>query len=181
MQSLIKKEAKRPLSYEMLETLLPKWCRVTKYDALKNVKSLKEALRGAQMLVVLYNLHDRITHKLVNAPGHFVVINSRAKGQPIEYFSSMGWGPAREIAATHSDAKIFDRLLGKNFIHNSPPFQGPGAPPPCWRYVLARCILGHITLAKFQALFRQKVHLAESDDVITLMTILTTVQKEYDA
>ena len=181
MQTLIKKEAKRPLSYEMLETLLPKWCRVTKYDALKNVKTLKEALRGAQMLVVLYNLHDKITKRLVNAPGHFIVINSRATGQPIEYFSSMGWGPAREIAVTHSDPKIFDRLLGKKFIHNSTQFQGNGDQNTCWRYVLARCILGHITLAKFQALFRQKVHLAESDDVITLMTILTTVQKEYNA
>lgn len=180
MQSLIKKEKKRPLSYEMLETLLPKWCRVTKYDALKNDKSLKEALKGAQMLVVLYNLHDRITHKLVNAPGHFVVINSRAKGQPTEYFSSMGWGPAREIAATHSNPKIFDRLLGKDFIHNSTQFQRDGDQNTCWRWVWARCILGHITLAKFQALFRQKVSLAESDDVITLMTILSTVQKEYE-
>ena len=35
MQTLIKKENKRPLSYEMLETLVPKWARVTKYDSLK--------------------------------------------------------------------------------------------------------------------------------------------------
>ena len=72
MQRIIREEKKRPLSYEMLETLLPKWCRVTKYDSLKNVKTLKEALNGAQMLIVLYNLHDRISKKLINAPGHFV-------------------------------------------------------------------------------------------------------------
>ena len=100
MQQIIKKEKNRPLSYEMLDTLLPKWCRVTKYDSLKNVKTLKAALQGKQMLVVLYNLHDKISKKLINAPGHFVLINTRASGQPTEYFSSMGWSPGREIATS---------------------------------------------------------------------------------
>ena len=179
MQTLLKKEADRPLSYEMLETLLPKWCRVTRYDALKNIKSLKEALKGKTMLVVLYNLHDRISKKLVNAPGHFVVINARASGQPVEYFSSMGFAPGHEIAVTHSDPKIFQRLLGKTFTHNSTQFQRSGDINTCWRWVLARCILGSVTLKKFQALFRQKVHVDESDDVITLMTILLTAQKDF--
>ena len=179
MQRIIKEEKKRPLSYEMLETLLPKWCRVTKYDSLKNVKTLSDALKGAQMLVVLYNLHDRISKKLINAPGHFVLINTRAKGQPTEYFSSMGWSPGREIAITHSDPKIFQRLLGNNFVHNTTQFQRSGDINTCWRFILARCILGHITLAKFQALFRKKVHVSDSDDLITLMTLLITADKEF--
>ena len=179
MQQIIKKEKNRALSYEMLDTLLPKWCRVTKYDSLKNVKTLKAALQGKQMLVVLYNLHDKISKKLINAPGHFVLINTRASGQPTEYFSSMGWSPGREIAITHSDAKIFQRLLGKNFTHNTVQFQRSGDINTCWRFVLARCILGHMTLAQFQRLFNKKVHLDDKDDMVTLMTLLITAVKDF--
>ena len=78
MQALLKKEVKRPLSYEMLSTLVPKWCRVTKYDSLAKFKTLKDALMGKEMMVVLYNVHDRISKKLLNMPGHFIIINTRA-------------------------------------------------------------------------------------------------------
>ena len=180
MQTLIKKENKRPLSYEMLETLVPKWARVTKYDSLKKFKTLKEALQGKEMMVVLYNVHDRISRKLVNMPGHFVVINTRASGQPTEYFSSSGWGPGQEIAKTHSDPNIFKRLLGNKFIANSIQFEGRGDANTCWRWCLARCILGHIPLKAFQQLFNKKLHLDEKDDCITLMTLLITANKELE-
>ena len=125
MQSLLKKEIKRPLSYEMLERLAPEWCRVTKYDKLARFKTLKEALMGKECMIVLYNVHDKVTRRLVNMPGHFIVINTRAPG-PVEYFSSTGWSAGQEIAETYSDPKIFQRLLGKNFIHNSMQFEGKG-------------------------------------------------------
>ena len=96
MQSLLKKEGKRPLSYEMLSTLVPKWCRVTRYDALAKFKTLKDALQGKQMIVVLYNVHERISRKLVNMPGHFVVINTRASGQPTEYFPLVVGAPDKK-------------------------------------------------------------------------------------
>ena len=179
MQSLIKKEFKRPLSYEMLERLVPKWCRVTKYDSLAKFKTLKEALQGKECMVVLYNLHDRISRKLVNAPGHFVLINTRSSG-PTEYFSSTGWSVAQEIDKTASDPKIFQRLLGKNFITNTIQFEGRGDSNTCWRWTLARAVLAHIPLAKFQALFNKKLHLEEKDDVITLMTLLITAEKELE-
>ena len=178
MQSLIKKEFKRPLSYEMLATLVPKWCRVTRYDALAKFKTLKEALQGKECMVVLYNVHEKTSRKLVNMPGHFVMINTRASGQPTEYFSSSGWGPAQEIAKTHSDPTIFKRLLGKNFIANSIAFEGRGDSNTCWRWTLARAILAHVPLKTFQALFSKKLHLEEKDDVITLMTLLITANKE---
>ena len=178
MQSLLKKEGKRPLSYEMLSTLVPKWCRVTRYDALAKFKTLKDALQGKQMIVVLYNVHERISRKLVNMPGHFVVINTRASGQPTEYFSSSGWSPGQEIDATHSDPKIFQRLLGKSFIHNTVQFEQMGDLNTCWRWCLARSILGNRTLKQFQLLFNKKVHLDNKDDCITLMTILITAVKE---
>ena len=180
MQSILRTEKNRPLSYEFLATLLPKWCRVTKYDSLKNTKTLKDALQGKEMLVVLYNLHDRISKKLINAPGHFVLISTRARGQPTEYFSSMGWSPGREIAITHSDAKTFQRLLGKNFIHNTVQFQRSGDINTCWRFVLARCILGHMTLAQFQKLFNKHINLQDKDDIVTIMTLLITAIKDFE-
>ena len=178
MQSVVREEKKRPLSYEMLETLLPKWCRVTKYDSLKNVKTLKEALKGSKILVVLYNLHDRISKKLINAPGHFILINTAARGQPIEYFSSLGWSPGKELSITHSDASIFKRLLGNNFIHNTVAFQRSGDINTCWRWILIRSVLATMPLAKFQKLFASNVNLRDKDDMAVLMTLLTTATQD---
>ena len=152
MQTLMKQEEKRALSYEMLGTLVPKWCRVTKYDSLASFKSLKDALQGKDMIVVLYNIHDPKSRKVINEPGHFVVINNRSKGPP-EYFSSTGWSPGKELSKTHSDANIFNRLLGTNFVYNSVQFQKDLDINTCWRHCLMRCVLGHLTLKEYQRLF----------------------------
>ena len=114
-------------------------------------------------------------------PGHFIVINARAKDQPTEYFSSSGWAPGKEVAATYSDPKILQRLLGKNFIYNSKPFERLGDQNTCWRWVLARCILGHLNLKSFQKLFAQRFNPSDSDDIITIMTLLLTAQEDLDS
>ena len=177
MQEVLTAEKKRPLSYEALAKLVPKWCRVVKYDSLATAKTLREALKGKEMLVVLYNVHSNTRKKLLNMPGHFIVINSRAKG-PVEYFSSSGWSAAQELAATHSDPNIFKRLLPRNFITNSIKFEGQGDTNTCWRWVLARCVLGHLRLKDFQKLFSRKVILKDMDDTIVLISMLTTIQHD---
>ena len=179
MQTVIAEESKRPLSYEMLAKLLPKWCRVTKYDSLAKFQTLKAALQGKQMLVVLYQVHSKTSKKLLNMPGHFIVINAKSRGQPVEYFSSSGWTPAQELSATHEDPKTFKRLLPKNFIYNSVALEHMGDLNTCWRWCLVRCILGHVSLKDFQKLFKQKVILRSSDDAIVLMTLLKTI--EFDS
>ena len=181
MQTLLKEEEKRPLSYEMLGRLLPRWCLVTKYDSLANFKTLKDALQGKEMMVVLYNLHDAKSKKLINAPGHFIVINARSKGQPVEYFSSTGWTPGKELAKTHSDPDIFNRLLGKNFVYNSVQFQRDLDINTCWRHCLMCCILGHLTLKEYQRLFKQHVTLSTADDVVTIATLLITLQHDLES
>ena len=181
MQTLLKEEEKRPLSYEMLGTLLPRWCLVTKYDSLANFKTLKDALQGKEMMVVLYNLHDAKSKRLINAPGHFIVINARSKGQSVEYFSSTGWTPGKELAKTHSDPDIFNRLLGKNFVYNSVQFQRDLDINTCWRHCLMRCILGHLTLKEYQRLFKQHVTLSSADDVVTIATLLITLQHDLES
>ena len=180
LKQLVDEEVNRPLSYEMLRELVPPWVKVTTYDALSKYKTLKAALGGKQMLVCLYQVHDRMTKKLKNMPGHFIVINARAKNQPVEYFSSSGWNPGKEIAVTHSDPNIFKRLLGKDFIYNSKPLEKMGDQNTCWRWVIARCILGHINLKAFQRLFNQRFIPKDGDDIITLMTLLLTAQEDLD-
>ena len=162
----------------MLRTMLPPWCRFATYDSLSKFKTLKDALQGKQMLVVLYQVHDKKTKKLVNMPGHYIVLNARAKSQPVEYFSSSGWAPSAELSATHSDKTTFARLLGRNFIHNSVPFEKMGDMNTCWRWVLTRCVLGHVSLKDFQRLFNQKFMPKDSNDIVTLMTLLLTIQKD---
>ena len=178
LKQLVDEEVKRPLSYEMLRDLVPSWVKVATYDSLAKFKTLKAALGGKQMIVCLYQVHERTSKKLKNMPGHFIVINARAKDQPIEYFSSSGWEPGKEIAATYSDPKILQRLLGKNFIYNSKPFERVGDQNTCWRWVLARCILGHLNLKSFQKLFAQRFTPSDSDDIITIMTLLLTAQED---
>lgn len=177
MQSVLNQEKKRPLSIEMLGQLAPKWCRVVKYDALASAKNLKEALKGKDCLIILYNVHSN-KRKVLNIAGHFVVINARSKKQPIEYFSSSGWTVSQELAATHSDPNIFKRLLPRNFIYNSTKFESSGDINTCWRWCLARCVLAHIPLKDFQKLFRQRVMLRNMDDTIVLMTLLRTIEHD---
>ena len=181
LTQLVAQEVKRPLSYEMLRRMLPSWCRFATYDSLSRFKSLKEALQGKQMLVVLYQVHDAKSKKLVNMPGHYIVLNTRAKSQPVEYFSSSGWAPSAELAATHSDKTTFTRLLGRSFIHNSVPFEKMGDMNTCWRWVLTRCVLGHVSLKDFQRLFNQKFMPKDSNDIVTLMTLLLTVKQDIKA
>ena len=178
LKQLVDEEIKRPLSYEMLRDLVPPWVKVCTYDSLAKFKTLKSAMGDKQMLICLYQVHERMSKKLKNMAGHFIVINSRAKGQTNEYFSSSGWAPGKEIAATYSDPKILQRLLGNKFVYNSKPFERSGDSNTCWRWCLVRCILGHLTLKQFQRLFSQKFNPNDSDDIITILTLMITAQED---
>ena len=173
LATVMKKREKEPLSIEMLAKLVPKWCRVTFYDSLGKYKTLKEAMQGKKCMAVLYQIHDK-KKNLVNRAGHFVLINV-ANGTP-EYFSSSGWDVAKELSETHSDPRILQRLLGKNFIQNKVPLEKLGATNTCWRFVLARAILMDMKLSNFQKLFQHSLQLRNPDDICTVLTMLL-VQK----
>ena len=174
LSRIIRENVKKPLSIEMLRTIVPSWCRVEFYDKLSKFKTLREALQGKTCICVLYQIHDK-KQNVQNKAGHFILINT-ANGT--EYFSSSGWSAAQELAATHSDPNIFKRLLPKNFVYNTTKFEGTGDINTCWRWCLARCVLGHITLKDFQKLFRQKVIVRSTDDAVILMTILRTIEHD---
>jgi hypothetical protein len=170
LANIVRKEITEPLSIEMLQRLVPSWCRVSFYDKLAKYKSLKDALQGKKCMIVLYNVHkDSPKRTVENKAGHFILINT---AQGTEYFSSSGWGVAAEIAATHSDPKIFQRLLGNKFIQNKARLEKNGNSNTCWRFCLARSILLNMPLNKFQKLFTHILHLSNPDAIVTALTLL---------
>ena len=169
LSQILKKDNKEPLSIEMLQTVVPDWCGVEFYDKLKRFRTLKEALRGKKCIAVLYQIHDK-KQNLQNAAGHFILLNG-AHTIP-EYFSSSGWQVGKELAATHSDPDIFQRLLGKKFTENRVPLEKFGNTNTCWRFVLARAILCDMPLRDFQKLFQHHLQLTNSDQIVTALTTL---------
>ena len=173
LAKLVQKAVKEPLSIEMLAEVVPPWCGVEFYDKLKKYKTLQAAMQGKKCLAVLYQVHDR-KRNVQNEAGHFILINTA--GKVPEYFSSSGWAVGKEVAATYSDPKIFQRLLGKNFIENRVPLEKIGNTNDCWRFVLARAILSEMPLRNFQKLFAHHLRLENADDIVTLMTMLIIEQ-----
>ena len=177
-KQLIEEEVVRPLSYEDLERILPSWCGFKRYDDLAKYKTLDQAMGGKDCMAVLYNIHDKATHRTVNAPGHFILLNRRSSDNKTEYFSSTGWKPGQEIAVTHSDPNIFSRLLGQDFVYNSVPYQKDGNMNDCWRWIMCRATLGHMPLKSFQRLFSQNFIPRDSNDLVTAMTLLQTIEND---
>jgi len=173
LSQLVKRNIKQPLSIEMLSKLLPSYCRAAFYDDLAKFKTLKDALQGKRCLAVLYNVHDRAKNKL-NQAGHFILINTM--GRQVEYFSSSGWEVAKELSTTNSDPKIFQRLLGRNFVRNTHPLEKLGDSNDCWRFVLARAVLAKMPLKKFVKMFSHSIHLSNADEICTLLTMLMVAQ-----
>ena len=169
LSSLVKRNLKQPLSIEMLKKLLPDYCRTAFYDDLAKFKNLPDAMQGKSCLAILYNIHDKKKNKL-NEAGHFVLINTLAGG--IEYFSSSGWDVGKELDVTNSDPKIFKRLLGRNYKRNTHPLEKMGNSNDCWRFVLARAVLAHMSLKDFVKLFSHSINLSNADEICTLLTML---------
>ena len=87
LANIVRKEITEPLSIEMLQRLVPSWCRVSFYDKLAKYKSLKDALQGKKCMVVLYNVHkDSPKRTVENKAGQpsFNAMRRRAAEHPIE-------------------------------------------------------------------------------------------------
>ena len=167
LASLVKRNISQPLSIEMLDKLLPNYCRTAFYDDLAKFKTLKDALQGKRCIAVLYNMHSK--GKKLNQAGHFILINTFGG---VEYFSSSGWPVWKELDVTKSDPKTFDRLLGKRFKRNTAPLEKVGDSNDCWRFVLARAVLAKMPLKKFVKLFSHSLQLSNADEICTLLTML---------
>ena len=169
MKRILQRQETATLSMSNLRKALPHYCKIVRYDTMKG-KTLKQALGGKKVMIVLWNLHD-IKHRVLNKPGHFFAI-SVLQGAPV-VFSSTGWSPMKEAIITHSDISILNNMLPKNTEYNNVKMQLSDDSNTCWRY----CIMfSHLhrsfNLKMIQQLMKKGVYLQTSDDIVTMMTLL---------
>ena len=154
-----------------LRRILPPYCHVVKYDSLKGAKTLGDALRGAEVLIVLWNIHDK-QHRVLNQPGHFYCISVRGPEKCV-VFSSTGMSPKKELFITQSDPNILTRILPKGTIYNDKKFQLTNDSNTCWRWVILYSHLAHLGLKKFQHLFYKPIlNLTDPDLLAVLSTLI---------
>ena len=173
MNQIINSEKKKTLDIKKLKYILPRYCRVARYDDLLKHKTLKQAMGGHKVLVVLFNVHDS-KHRVLNEPGHFFCISVANPKDGVVYFSSTGMSPDHEIFLTQSDPGLLKRILPKNFKYNDVQLQKGKDTNTCWRWILVfihMCV--RFTLREFQRVFGSpSLHINKSDDLIVLLTLL---------
>ena len=172
MQRIINQQITETVSIDKLKRMIPPYCRVVKYDQLKNKKTLKEAMGRFQVLIVLFNIHDE-RRRVLNEPGHFFVLSTRGP-EPCVVFSSTGMSPSKELFITHSDPAVFDRILPKGTVYNNVKLQQNKSSNTCWRWCIVFAHLAPMGLKKFQSLFRRpSLTVTRPDQLVTAITFLS--------
>lgn len=166
LETLLEKIKQTPLDLDYLRKKLPAGCRAVEYKSLKG-RHRSEVFKDTEALVVLIP-------KVGSDVGHFVVL--LAKNNHIEYFSSLGGTPAKELEKLGEPAAIFEELLGKHFITNSKTLQsGAYHINDCAIWCLLRCYLRTLKLREFQELFGRSTHLQTPDDIAAAMGVLLLI------
>ena len=171
MQRIINREIENTIDMSKLRQLVPKYCRVVKYDSLKGT-TLKDVMGKDNVLIILWNIHNA-KHRTLNKPGHFFVLSTRGP-EICVVFSSTGMSPKKELFITQSDPDLFDRILPKGTVYSTKRLQVNSDSNTCWRYCIAFTHLAPMGLKAFQSLFtRPSVHLATSDQLVTALTLMS--------
>ena len=172
MQRIINEEITKTIDMDKLRKIIPSYCRVVRYDALKNKKTLADVMGKYECLIILFNIHDE-KHRLLNVPGHFFLLSTRGP-EPCVVFSSTGMTPKKELFVTHSDPSLFERVLPKGTVYNNVKFQITKDSNTCWRWTIAYAHLAKWGLKKFQATFRRpSLTITRADQLVTLLTYLS--------
>ena len=168
LKQLAETVKRTPVTINFLKERLPKDVDVVAYKRLKG-KHRRTVFQGKRALVVLI---PKKGQKL----GHFIVLLPRE--HHIEYFSSLGNDYKVELDKLEEPSTIFDELLGKHYIYNRVQLQsGDYHVNDCASWVLARCVLSHLKLREFLGIFNKRVNLAQSDDIVAVMTALHFINK----
>jgi len=171
MERILKREISKTLSVKSLRMILPPYVRVARYDQLSKVKTLKEAMGGKTVLILLWNIHDS-KHRVLNQPGHFFCISTRGPEECV-IFSSTGMRPRKELFLTMSDPSLLERILPKSTVYNDYKFQVGNDSQTCWRWQIVFAHLATLGLKKFQSLFsKPTLHITSPDMLVTLMTYI---------
>ena len=171
LQTFLEKIKQTPLDLDYIRKKLPTRCRAVEYGSLKG-KHRSQVFKETDALVVLIP-------KVGSDVGHFVVLLARGASSSaghIEYFSSLGGTPQKELHKLGEPLAIFEELLGKNYIVNTKPLQsGKYSVQDCAVWVLLRCYLRKLKLREFQELFMRSVDLQTSDDIAACMGVLLLI------
>ena len=152
-----------PVSLEFIRTRLPSKCRAVEYKTLKG-KHRSEVFKSTEALVVLIP-------KKGSKEGHFIVLIPGKKS--IEYFSSLGNNPMKELDLLHEPKAIFTELLGKNYNYNRKQLQsGAYHINDCAAWVLLRVYFRKFKLREFQSLFSRRITLETPDDLAAIMAVM---------
>ena len=171
MQAFFRKEISGTIDIKSLRNIMPPYCRVTHYDSLRNVQTLREALRGKTVLILLWNIHDK-KHRVLNEPGHFFCISTRGPESCV-VFSSTGMSPKKELFITQSDPTLLDRILPKGTVYNDKKFQITNSSNTCWRWTILFAHLSKLGLKEFQRLFwKPNLHISDPDVLVVAMTYI---------
>ena len=169
LKSLVENIKHTTVSIGFLKKRVPANVDVIQYKTLKG-KHRAEIFHGKRAVVVLIP-------KKGTESGHFIVLLPRKNH--IEYFSSLGNSPDKELELLEEPKQIFKDLLGSHFIYNRVPLQsGKYDVKDCAAWVLARVILSKLKLREFTKLFRQRVSLLSSDDIVSFLTVLLFIDKD---
>ena len=174
MDKIFRMEIGRTLDMKRLKQILPPYVRVAQYDQLKNVKTLKDAMRGHSVLVLLFNIHDK-QHRVLNQAGHFFAISVKHKTEVV-VFSSTGMTPEKELFLTKSDPELLQRILPKNTLYNNVKFQVTRDSNTCWRWLVIFSHLAQIGLKEFQRLFKNpSITIHDPDILAVIMTYILLI------
>jgi hypothetical protein len=172
MHRIIQTEINKTLDMKRLRYLLPPYCRVVRYDEILKAKTLKDAMGGKTILVLLFNVHDK-KHRVLNQAGHFFCISTKNKQDGVVVFSSTGMSPKRELFVTSSDPDLLLRILPNNFKYNNVALQKGNDSNTCWRWIIVFAHLAQIGLKTFQDRFKNaNLHVNNSDELVTLLTYI---------
>ena len=152
-----------PVSVQFIRKRLPPKCHIVEYKSLKG-KSRIQVFSKIEALVVLIP-------KAGEEVGHFIVLLPRKKS--IEYFSSLGNSPMRELEKLHEPKAIFEKLLGSNFNYNHRQLQsGAYNINDCAVCVLLRVYFRNFKLREFQSLFQRRITLESTDDLAAMLGVV---------
>ena len=151
-----------PVSMRFIRERLPPNCRVVEYKSLKG-KHRSQVFKNTEALVVLI---PKVGENL----GHFIVLVKWSKS--IEYFSSLGGSPMKELEKLHEPKAIFEKLLGNQYNYNRRQLQsGAYNVNDCAAWVLLRVYFRKYKLREFQQLFQRRITLESSDDLVAIMAV----------
>ena len=158
MERILRQEMTKTLDMKTLKNMLPRYVKVARYDQLLKAKTLKDAMGGHSVLILLFNIHDS-KHRVLNQPGLV--------------FSSTGMTPKKELFITQSDPSLLDRILPKGTVYNDFKFQIGNTSETCWRWQILWAHLAQMGLKKFKSLFsKPNLHIRNPDMLATLMTFI---------